>query len=298
MPKELENRIAIITGAGRGIGRQYAHLFGAEGAKIVVNDTGAERDGAKGDASLAETVANEVREAGGEAISSTHDVAEMKETQALFDLALETYGGVDVVINNAGVLRDKMIFSMSEDDWDSAMRGHLRTTFCMTRIAGAWWREESKADRQPFACIINTSSTSGLIGAIGQSNYGAAKAGIAAFSVICATELVRYGVRVNAISPTARTRMTEEVPGLSDLVAAPENPAEFDIYHPRHPASLVGWLATKDCPVTGRVFMVKGGDIRWWTPWTRNDLYSEKDDIDIAGVGKLMEGLPPLPEKQ
>ena len=298
MSGELDGRIAIITGGGQGIGREHALLFASEGAKVVVNDIGAELDGSPGNKNASQEVADEIMALGGEAVASSDDVSKMQGAKAVFDLAQETFGGLDVVVNNAGVLRDKMIFSMAEDDWDLVMNGHLRTTFCMTSVCARWWREESKAERQPNASIINTSSTSGLIGQIGQSNYGAAKAGIAAFSVICAKELVRYGIRVNAIAPTARTRMTMQVPGLSERVAEPEDAAEFDVYHPRHPAVLAGWLAAGDCETTGRVFYVNGGDLRWWTPWARNDLFSGEEFLEISDVRKIMQKLPDLEIEQ
>ena len=294
----LNGRIAIITGAGRGIGREEALLFAAEGAKVVVNDSGADRDGTGSDPAVAQGVVDEITAMGGDAVANTADVATMDGAQAVLDQCLAAFGDVQVVVNNAGMLRDRMFVSMTEEEWDTVIRGHLKTTFCMGRVAAGHWREQAKAGAEPKASMINTSSTSGLIGAVGQSNYGAAKAGIAAMTVIIAQELGRYGVRVNAISPAARTRMTVEAPGVSDMVREPEDPADFDVYHPRHPAPVVGWLATEDCPVTGRVFMVKGGDIRPYTPWTRQDFVAEERDFTIAEVEELMRDLPPLPEAQ
>ena len=240
----LDGRIAVITGAGRGIGRHHALLFAAEGAKLVVNDTGGDKGGSGSDASVAQAVVDEVVAAGGEAVASTADVSTMDGAQSVLDAGLEAFGDVNVVVNNAGVLRDRMFASMSEEEWDAVINGHLKTTFCMSRVAVGRWRDQVKAGDTVNASIINTSSTSGLIGAVGQSNYGAAKAGIAAMTVIMADELGRYGVRVNAISPAARTRMTEEAPGVAEQVKKPDDPGAFDVFHPRWPAPVAGWLAT------------------------------------------------------
>lgn len=291
----LDGRVAIITGAGRGIGREHARLFAAEGAAVVVNDNGCAPDGTGKDPSVAQAVADEITATGGRAVACATDVSSVDGAQEVLDTALEAFGQVDALVNNAGVLRDKMVFSMSEDDWDAVINGHLKTTFCTTRVFGAHWRALSKEGHELDAAIVNTSSTSGLIGQVGQSNYGAAKSAIATFTVITAQELGRAGVRVNAISPAARTRMTEDSPGTADLVRAPEDPAGFDVYAPHHPAPLVAWLCTADCPVTGRVFMVKGGDIRWWSPWIRQDFLAEPKEWTIAEIAEAMQDLPPMP---
>lgn len=289
----LEGRIAVITGAGRGIGRHYALLFAAEGAKVVVNDLGCEADGTGTDPAVAQAVVDEITAAGGTAVANSDDVAEMAGAESVLAQSLDAFGGVDVVVNNAGILRDKMFASMSEDDWDAVIRGHLKTTFCMTRVCAGWWRDQTKAGETVNASVINISSTSGLIGQVGQSNYGAAKSAIAGMTVIIAQELGRYGVRVNCVTPAGRTRMTEGAPGVAEMVA---KPAEgFDVYHPFHPAPVVGWLATADCEVTGRAFMAKGGDVRWYTPWLRQDFLDDEREWTIAELVEAMKDLPPAP---
>lgn len=295
MMGSLDGRIAVITGAGRGIGRHHALLFAAEGAKVVVNDTGGDKGGSGSDPTVAQAVVDEIVAAGGEAVANSADVSTIDGAQSALDDGVDAFGDVNVVINNAGVLRDRMFASMSEDDWDAVINGHLRTTFCMSRVAVGRWRDQAKAGDEVNAAIVNTSSTSGLIGTVGQSNYGAAKSGIASMSVIMAQELGRYGVRVNAISPAARTRMTEEAPGVAEQVAKPEDPGAFDVFHPRWPAPVAGWLASADCPVTGRVFMVKGGDVRWWTPWLRQDFLDDQREWTIAELAEAMKGLPDVP---
>ncbi len=222
----LDGRVAIITGAGRGIGREHALLLAAEGAKVVVNDLGGpvdgSGDGSGDDRSPAEQVVAEITEAGGEAIANADDVADWDGGKRLVDAAIDAFGDLHVLVNNAGILRDRVLVNMTEEDWDSVIHVHLKGHFVPTRHAAAYWREKSKAGEDVKASVINTSSTSGLLGNPGQSNYGAAKAGIGAFTVIAAQELSRYGVRVNAIAPAARTRMTESTPGLSDIVQRPE----------------------------------------------------------------------------
>ena len=229
----------MITGAGRGMGREHARLFAAEGARIVVNDAGAERDGTGSDAAVAAAIAEELTSAGAEVVASDHDVATSGGAQAVIDLALGTWGRLDVLVNNAGILRDRMFVNMTEEEWDSVIRGHLRSTFSTTRIAAGHWRDRTKAGEEVRASVVNVSSTSGLIGAVGQSNYGAAKAGIAAMTVILAEELGRYGVRINAIVPVARTRMTEEVAGIADVVRVPDDPGVFDTFHPGNVSPVV-----------------------------------------------------------
>lgn len=228
----LQGRAVVVTGAGRGLGREHALLAAAEGAAVVVADTGAAADGTGSDPSVIEAVAAEITTAGGQAVASTADVATTEGARELLTLARDTYGRVDGLVNNAGILRDRMFVNMSEDDWDAVIRGQLRSTFAPCRVFADHWRTESKAGNQPVASIVNVSSTSGLIGAVGQTNYGAGKAGIAALTVILAEEIGRYGVRVNAIVPVARTRMTQDLPGIGEMVAAPADPAAFDVYHP------------------------------------------------------------------
>ncbi len=263
----LDGRVAVITGAGRGMGREHARCFAAEGAAVVANDTGGGRDGEGTDAACAEAVAAEIRAAGGAAVACRDDVTTMAGADRAVSAALDTWGRLDVLVNNAGVLRDRMFVNMTEDDFDAVVRGHLRSTFCATRVAAGYWRERTKAGEPPNASVVNVASTSGLLGAVGQSNYGAAKAGIAAMTVILAEELERYGVRVNAIVPVARTRMTEEVAGIADLVRVPDDPAAFDTYHPANVSPVVAWLASESCPATGRVLYVRGEQVRVMEGW-------------------------------
>jgi len=272
----LDGRIAIITGAGRGIGREYALLFAAEGAKVVVNDLGGTLDGTGDDVSAAQQVVDEIVAAGGEAVANHDDVTDWEGGKRLIDTAVETFGDVHVLVNNAGILRDRVLINMSEAEWDAVIHVHLKGHFVPTRHAAAYWREQTKAGKEVKASVINTSSTSGLFGNPGQSNYGAAKAGIAAFTTITATELSRYGVRVNALTPNARTRMTVETPGLADIVAAPSDAATFDAWDPANIAPLVAYLATEDCPATGKVYYVLGGQVRLYQPWTLTETI-EKD---------------------
>ncbi len=267
----LDGRVAIITGAGRGIGREHALLFAAEGAKVVVNDLGGALDGSGDDRTPAERVVDEIKALGGEAVVNTDDVADWEGGKRLVSSALEAFGDLHVLVNNAGILRDRMIVNMTEEDWDSVIHVHLKGHFVPTRHAAAYWRERAKAGEEVRACIVNTSSTSGLFGNPGQTNYGAAKAGIAAFSVIASQELGHYGVRVNAIAPAARTRMTELTPGLSDIVKRPQDESQFDVWGPANVSPLVAYLATEDCPLTGRVFYVQGGTVRNFQNWTMTD---------------------------
>ena len=263
----LAGRVAVITGAGRGMGREHARLFAAEGASLVVNDTGAGRDGTGADPTVADAVAAELAAQGAAVVASADDVTTLTGARHVVDLALERWGHLDVLVNNAGVLRDRMFVNMTEDDWDAVVRGHLRSTFCTTRVAAGQWRDRTKAGEQLQAAVVNVASTSGLLGSVGQTNYGAAKAGIAALTVILAEELGRYGVRVNAIVPVARTRMTEEVAGIADQVRAPADPAAFDTYHPANVSPVVAWLASAACLATGQVLYVRGGEVRVMHGW-------------------------------
>lgn len=264
----LEDRVVVVTGAGRGLGREHALLAAAEGARVVVNDVGADPDGRGTDESVAAAVAGEIDRAGGIAVASAADVRTVAGAGELLAQTLGEFGSVDGLVNNAGILRDRMFVNMSEDDWDAVIEGQLKATFAPTRVFAEHWRGEAKSGRQPVAAVVNVPSTSGLIGAVGQSNYGAAKAGIASLTVILAQELDRYGVRVNAVTPVARTRMTEEVPGVKDMVAAPADPADFDVYHPGNVSPLVAWLLTADCPDSGAVYYAKGGEIRRFDGWS------------------------------
>ncbi len=264
MSKLCDGRIVVVTGAGRGIGRGHAIEFARAGAKVVVNDLGAEMDGTDAKLGPANEVVEEIKGFGGEAIVNGDDVSDAAGAQRIVQSAIDAFGGIDVVVSNAGILRDRMVVNMSPEEWDAVMAVHLRGTFLMTRYAGAYWRDRSKAGEENDARIINTSSPSGLLGNPGQSNYGAAKAGIAGFTIITAAELGRYGVTVNAVSPGARTRMTEG--GRLGQLTYGED--EFDPYHPDNIAPLVVWLGSKDSAgITGRVFNVVGGRVGVMEGW-------------------------------
>jgi len=263
----LDGRVAVVTGAGRGIGREHALLLASEGAQVVINDLGGATDGEGSDRTAAELVAAEIEERGGTAVANGDDVADWEGGQRLIAMALETFGGLHILVNNAGILRDRVLVNMTEGDWDSVMRVHLKGHFVPTRFAAAYWREQAKAGRPVHASVINTTSTSGLFSNPGQTNYGAAKSGLATFTEIAAKELARYDVRVNAIAPVARTRLTLSTPGLEERIAARANPDAFDEWDPANISPLVAWMSTEECDVSGRVFLVKGGQIGVFTPW-------------------------------
>jgi NAD(P)-dependent dehydrogenase (short-subunit alcohol dehydrogenase family) len=287
----LDGRVAIITGAGRGIGREHALLFAAEGAKVVVNDLGGALDGSTSEATPAEEVVAEIKSFGGDAIANHDNVATWDGGERLVRSAVEHFGDLHVLVNNAGILRDRVIVNLSEEDWDSVISVHLKGHFVPTRHAAAYWREQAKLGNVVKASIINTSSTSGLLGNVGQSNYGAAKAGIAALTVIAAEELGRYGVRVNAIAPAARTRMTESTPGLSDYVVKPPDPAVFDVWDPANISPLVATLAMENCAATGEVFFVQGGTVRKFQNWTMTETLEKNDRWSVS---ELAQQLPTL----
>ena len=287
----LDGRVAIITGAGRGIGREHALLFAHEGAKVVVNDLGGAPDGTGGDRTPAEEVVEEIRAAGGEAIANADDVADWEGGQRLINSAVEAFGDLHVLVNNAGILRDRVLVNMTEEEWDSVVHVHLKGHFVPSRWAATYWREQTKAGKEVKASIINTSSTSGLLGNPGQSNYGAAKAGLGAFTVITAAELGRYGVRVNAIAPAARTRLTESTPGLADMVKPPDDGSQFDIWDPANVSPLVAYLATEDCSATGKVFFVQGGKVQLMHNWSMGEAIERPDRWTVAELEGAMKPL-------
>jgi NAD(P)-dependent dehydrogenase (short-subunit alcohol dehydrogenase family) len=287
----LDGRVAIITGAGRGIGREHALLFASEGAKVVVNDLGGAIDGSGDDRSAAQQVVDEITAMGAEAVANDDDIADWEGARRLVASAVEAFGDLHVLVNNAGILRDKMLVNMAPEDWDSVIHVHLKGHFVPTRHAAAYWRQKVKDGHEVHAAIVNTSSTSGLLGNPGQTNYGAAKAGIAAFTVIAAQELVRYGVRVNAIAPAARTRMTEQTPGLGDIVKPPSDPARFDIWDPANISPLVAYLSTESCPLTGQVFFVQGGQVRLFQNWTMTETLEKNDRWTVAELAEKLPGL-------
>ena len=286
----LDGRVAVITGAGRGVGREHALLFAAEGAKVVVNDLGGGTDGAGSDDTPAQQVVDEIRAAGGEAIANGDDVADAEGAERLVRSALDAFGDLHVLVNNAGILRDRMLVNMSDEEWDSVVRVHLRGHFLPTRAAARYWRERSKSGAPVHASVVNTTSTSGLFGNAGQSNYGAAKSGLASFTTIVQDELERYGVRVNAIAPAARTRLTGTIPtgDSGDPSVAINETAEggFDVNDPANIAPFVAYLATQDCPIKGRVFFVHGGAVHLFQPWAIVDTIRKPERWTVAELEK------------
>jgi NAD(P)-dependent dehydrogenase (short-subunit alcohol dehydrogenase family) len=259
-----DGRVVVVTGAGRGLGRAHALAFAAEGARVVVNDLGVGLDGAPGPGSPAGQVVDEIRAAGGEAIAHGGDIATTEGAASLIMIALEAYGRLDALVNNAGFLRDRMLVNLDEDDWDDVVRVHLKGHFLPLRHAAAYWRAETKAGRTPVARIVNTSSGAGLSGSVGQGNYSAAKAGIVGLTLVAAAELARYGVQVNAIAPAARTRMTERT--FAETMAAPST--GFDAMAPENVSPLVVWLGSPAAAgVTGRVFEAEGSRITVMEGW-------------------------------
>ena len=285
-----DGRIVIVTGAGGGIGRAHALAFAQEGAQVVVNDLGGARDGTGASAGPAQTVVDEITAAGGQAVANTDDISTWAGSEALVKQAVDHFGGLDVVVNNAGILRDKMLVNMTEAEWDAVIAVHLKGTFAPTRHAAAYWREQSKAGNDVDARVINTTSPSGLFGNVGQTNYGAAKAGIAGFTLIAAQELERYGVTVNAIAPTALTRMTEDLPLVQEMAKHAEggvNPLA-----PENISPLVVWLGSAASRgITGRVFSVLGGLITVTEGWVNGP------QVNRTGAwtpGELGEVIPDL----
>lgn len=266
----MDGRVVIVTGAGRGIGREHALAFAAEGAKVVVNDLGAGLDGTDVGEHPAEQVVAEIRAAGGEAVVNGDDVASWEGAENLVRTAVESFGGLDVLVNNAGFLRDKMLVGMSEQEWDAVIRVHLKGHFAPLRHAAAYWRAESKAGRPRRARVVNTSSGAGLFGSVGQGNYAAAKAGIAEMTIQAAAEMGGYGVTVNAIAPAARTRMTTSAgEAMAAQMAAPAD-GSFDAMDPANISPLVVWLGSEGAgDVTGRVFEVEGGRVTVCDGWQR-----------------------------
>ncbi len=286
-----DGRIVIVTGAGRGIGRSHALEFASQGAKVVVNDLGGSVDGSGADTSPANEVVAAIKDMGGEAIANGDDISDFDGARRLIESAVSTFGGLDVLVNNAGILRDRMLINMTPEEWDAVIRVHLRGTYAPAHHAAAYWRERAKAGETNDARIINTSSASGIYGNAGQTNYGAAKAGIAAFTIIAAIELGRYGVTANAIAPGALTRMTSNLrPDRPEV-----KPDEFDARSPDNVAPLVVWLgSTESAGITGRVFNVSGGRISVAEGWHAGPGVDKGDRWDPAELGKVV---PDLVEK-
>ncbi|MFD4781604.1 SDR family oxidoreductase [Rhodococcus qingshengii] len=287
----VDGRVVIITGAGRGIGRAHALAFAAEGAKVVVNDIGAGADGSATGESPAEQVVAEIIAAGGQAVVNGDDVADWAGADNLIKTAIDTFGGLDVLVNNAGFLRDRMLVGMSEGEWDAVIRVHLKGHFAPLRHVAAYWRAEAKAGKTVDARIINTSSGAGLQGSIGQGNYAAAKAGIAEMTIQAAAELKNYGVSVNAIAPAARTRMTVGAGGaMAEAMAAPEE--GFDAMAPENISPLVVWLGSAESKdVTGRVFEVEGGKITVAEGWRHGPSEDKGDRWDPKEIGPVVATL-------
>jgi NAD(P)-dependent dehydrogenase (short-subunit alcohol dehydrogenase family) len=307
MAKLCEGRVVVVTGAGRGIGREHALSLARHGAHVVVNDLGGAVDGSGGDASPAQQVVKEIEALGGKAVANGDDISSFDGAERLIKTAIETFGDLHVVVNNAGILRDRMMANMSEAEWDAVIRVHLKGTFSPSHFAAAYWRDQSKAGKPVDGRIINTTSVSGIYGNIGQTNYGAAKAGIAAFTVITALELARYGVTVNAVAPVALTRMTE------NLQPTPPTDEEREAQSPRWIAPIVTWLASAESKgVTGRVFEASGRSFAVAEGWVRGPSHAPVDDPTRLGpiveelLGKAransgMDGRPgswPQPQKK
>jgi NAD(P)-dependent dehydrogenase (short-subunit alcohol dehydrogenase family) len=294
----LEGRVAIVTGAGGGIGRAHALAFAAEGARVVVNDIGVGLDGSPASGgSAAQSVVDEITSAGGEAVANGSNIADWDQAAGLIQTAVETFGGLDVLVNNAGIVRDRMIANTSEDEFDAVIAVHLKGHFAAMRHAASYWRGLSKEGKTVDARIINTSSGAGLQGSVGQGNYSAAKAGIAALTLVGAAEMGRYGVTVNAIAPSARTRMTETV--FAEMMARPDE--GFDAMAPENISPLVVWLGSAESrDVTGKVFEVEGGIIRVAEGWAHGPQVDKGARWDPAELGRVVADLlakarPPVP---
>lgn len=289
-----EGRVVIVTGAGRGLGRAHALEFARQGAKVVVNDLGVALDGSGGAENPAAAVVQEIRAAGGEALADGADVADWAQVQQLLHRTLDTFGALDVVVNNAGFVRDRMFVSCSEEEWDAVLRVHLKGHFCLSRLAAEHWRGRAKAGQPVAARIINTSSGAGLRGSMGQSAYSAAKAGIAALTLVQAAELGRYGITANAIAPAARTRMTEAF--FAETMAKPQS--GFDVMAPENVSPLVAWLGSVESQqVTGRCFELSGGEICLNDGWRmgpkrKRDSRWEADEVGAAVHELLRDSAP------
>lgn len=273
-----EDRVCIVTGGGRGIGREYALMLASHGAKVVVNDLGGTRDGVGDDLGPAEEVVEEIKALGGEAVANGSDVSNFTQAKEMIEQAVDTYGRLDVLVNNAGILRDRMLVNMEEEEWDAVIQVHLKGTFAPAHHAGGYWRNQSKAGTPVDARLINTASVSGIYGNAGQTNYGAAKAGIASFSIIASRELKRYGVTVNCIAPGGLTRLTEDLyPGeITDEMREAQSP--------RWVAPIVTWLASRDSSdVTGRVFEASGNVLAVAEGWHRGPSVEPVSDPTILG---------------
>ena len=287
----LDGRVAIITGAGRGLGREHALLFAAEGAKIVVNDLGGANDGSGSDMTPAQQTVADIKAMGGEAIVNTDNVADWEGSERMIDSAIEAFGDLDILVNNAGILRDRVLVNMSEAEWDAVIQVHLKGHFAPTHHAAAYWREQAKAGITKPRNLVHTSSTSGLFSNPGQANYGAAKSGIATFSQICAKELSRYNVKSNAIAPAARTRLTMATPGLEDVMAAKDG--KFDEWDPANVSPLVAYLASDLCEFSGETFYVQGGQVTRVATWAMAEEIKQDDRWTVSALATAISALAP-----
>ena len=288
----FNGRTAVITGAGRGLGREHALLLADLGANIVVNDNGSSADGSGDDATPAQQVVDEITARGGNAVAHIGSVSDWKTAKEMIDLAVDTFGGLDVLVNNAGILRDRTLVNMTEGEWDSVIDVHLKGHFCPLHHAANYWREQSKAGKAVSAAVVNTSSGSGLRGNPGQVNYASAKAGISIMSVVAARELERYGVRVNAIAPVARTRLTMAAPGLKDRLGVTDG---FDKWAPENISPLVAWLASDECAVSGQVFTVMGGHIGWQRGWEEQQSFDRDSRWTVDEIADALAVIPAGP---
>jgi NAD(P)-dependent dehydrogenase (short-subunit alcohol dehydrogenase family) len=291
----LDGLVAIITGAGRGLGREHALLFARLGCRVVVNDYGGTADGAGNDAGPAHEVVSEITAAGGTAVANTDNVASWDGAQRLIDSAISEFGELNVLVNNAGILRDRTIVNMSEAEWRSVIEVHLTGHFFPLRFAAVYWRDRSKAGQAVSASVVNTTSGSGLFGNPGQVNYASAKAGIATMTLVGARELQRYGVRVNAIAPVARTRLTEAAPGIQDLLRAPDDAAQFDPWDPANISPLVAYLASRECHVTGQVFNINGSSVALDSGWAIAEKFTADGRWDVTELAATLKHLPSDP---
>ena len=287
----LDGRVAIITGAGRGLGREHALLFAAEGAKVVVNDLGGANDGTGSDVTPAQQTVADIVAMGGEAIVNGDNVADWEGAKRMVQSAIDAFGDLDILVNNAGILRDRVLVNMTEAEWDAVIAVHLKGHFAPTHHAAAYWREQAKAGVTKPRNLVHTSSTSGLFSNPGQANYGAAKSGIATFSQICAKELSRYNVKSNSIAPAARTRLTLATPGLEDVMAPKEG--AFDMWDPANVSPLVAYLSSEMCEFTGETFYVQGGQVTRVQSWTMAEEINQNDRWTVADLAKAMSGLAP-----
>jgi NAD(P)-dependent dehydrogenase (short-subunit alcohol dehydrogenase family) len=287
----FDGKVAIVTGAGRGIGRSHALLLASEGSAVVVNDLGGSAEGAGADSTPAQQVVDEITTKGGRAVANYDSVSSWKGAESMVRQAVDTFGGLDVLINNAGILRDRMSFKMDEAEWDAVIDVHLKGHFAPSRFAAEYWREKFKETNEPVnAKIVNTASESGLYGNAGQANYAAAKAGIASMTIVMARELERMGVRVNAIAPVARTRLTETVAGAGEFMKAKEG--EFDRFAPENISAVVGWLASDlSDGVTGQVVKVMGGHVQLLRGWRPVSEATDDKPWTIEGINGVSGGL-------